>query len=131
MTPLDFLKALWENKPEERYILIWTLPDKRSHWFTDVAAAAQFVANVNFLDVYVGVGLAREDHGPTHRCVSDEIDGISGFWADLDLLAKINEVGMYLSDPVKAELYVRLTLTLGLILKTARDLTPSPINYPT
>jgi hypothetical protein len=87
MTPLDFLKALWENKPEERYILIWTLPDKRSHWFTDVAAAAQFVANVNFLDVYVGVGLAREDHGPTHRCVSDEIDGISGFWADLDLLS--------------------------------------------
>ena len=63
MTPLDFLKALWENKPEERYILIWTLPDKRSHWFTDVAAAAQFAANVNFLDVYVGVGLAREDHG--------------------------------------------------------------------
>ena len=25
------------------------------------------------------------DHGPTHRCVSDEIAGISGFWADLDL----------------------------------------------
>lgn len=65
------------------------------------------------------------------RCQHNDFRRHDLTWADLDLLAKINEVGMYLSDPVKAELYVRLTLTLGLILKTARDLTPSPINYPT
>ena len=33
----------------------------------------------------MGVGLSRADRGPTHRCVSDDVAGISGFWADLDL----------------------------------------------
>jgi hypothetical protein len=87
MTPFEFLTALWENKPAEDHLLIWTLPDKRSHWFKDVAAAAEFVVNVSFLDVYGGVGLASKDYGPAHRCVSDEIDGLAGFWADLDLLS--------------------------------------------
>jgi len=35
--------------------------------------------------VYVGVGLARRNYGPAHRCVSDDIAGITGLWADLDL----------------------------------------------
>ena len=43
MTPLEFLKLLWQFKPEELYVLIWTLPDKRSHWYRDIAAAADFV----------------------------------------------------------------------------------------
>ena len=34
MTPREFLDLLWQYKPEEQYILIWTLQDKRSHWFT-------------------------------------------------------------------------------------------------
>ena len=36
MMPPDFLAALWRDKPEEMYILIWTGRDKRSHWFRDV-----------------------------------------------------------------------------------------------
>jgi hypothetical protein len=85
MTPLDFLSLLWQFKPEELYVLLWTLPDKRSHWYRDIAAAAEFVLKSRGLDVYVGVGLSRADHGPTRRCVSDEIAGISGLWADFDL----------------------------------------------
>ena len=87
MTPLEFLMALWENKPADQHVLIWTLPDKRSHWFKDLAAAAEFVVSVNSLDVYGGVGLARNDYGPTQRCVSEEIGGIPGLWSDLDLLS--------------------------------------------
>ena len=37
--------------------------------------------------MYVGVGLAGKDHGPTHRCVSEEITGLAGMWSDLDLLS--------------------------------------------
>jgi hypothetical protein len=85
MTPLNFLNLLWQLKPEEMYVLIWTLQDKCSHWYRDVAAAAEFVLKARGLDVYVGVGLSRADRGPTHRCVSDDVAGISGFWADLDL----------------------------------------------
>ncbi len=85
MTPLDFLSQLWQFKPEELYVLLWTLPDKRSHWYRDIAAAAEFVLKSRGLDVYVGVGLSRADYGPTRRCASEEIAGISGFWADFDL----------------------------------------------
>jgi hypothetical protein len=85
MTPLDFLNLLWQFKPEELYVLLWTHPDKRSHWYREIAAAAEFVLKSRGLDVYVGVGLSSADHGTARRCVSEEIAGISGFWADLDL----------------------------------------------
>jgi hypothetical protein len=73
MTPLNFLNLLWQFKPAEMYVLIWTLPDKCSYWYRDVAAAAEFVLKARGLDVYVGVGLSKADCGPTHRCMSDEV----------------------------------------------------------
>ena len=85
MTPLEFLNLLWQYKPENLFILIWTLADKRSHWYRDNAAAAEFVSTIKGSDVYVGVGLASRDYGPAHRCGSDEIAGLAGFWADFDL----------------------------------------------
>ncbi len=85
MTPLEFLKLLWLNKPEGQFVLLWTLPEKRSRWFRELAAAAEYVSSVHGRDVYMGVGLSKQDHGPAHRCVSDEVATISGFWADLDL----------------------------------------------
>ena len=29
MTPLEFLNELWQEKPEDQHVLIWTHPDKR------------------------------------------------------------------------------------------------------
>lgn len=83
--PRNFLLGLFGGKPEQAYVLIWTLADKRSHWFQSVDDAAAFVAGVRARDVYVGVGLSPEDFGPLHRCPSDKITGLAGFWADLDL----------------------------------------------
>jgi hypothetical protein len=80
-----FLRKLFGSKPEELYVLLWTLPDKRSRWFRDVDAAAAAVEPLSRHDVYVGVGLASRDYGPSHRCPSEEIAGLVGFWADLDL----------------------------------------------
>jgi hypothetical protein len=85
MTPPDFLNLLWQFKPEELYVLLWTLPDKQSHWYRDIAAAAEFALKARGMDLYVGVGLSRVDHGSRQRCRSEEIAGICGFWADLDL----------------------------------------------
>lgn len=85
MTPADFLNLLWGFKPEELYILLWTLQGKCSHWYRDIGAAAGFVRGAMGKDVYVGVGLSQRDYGQEHRCPSAEIAGIAGFWADLDL----------------------------------------------
>jgi hypothetical protein len=39
-SPRWFLHELFAGKPEELYLLIWTLADKRSRWFRDLDAAA-------------------------------------------------------------------------------------------
>jgi hypothetical protein len=80
-----FLRELFGNKPEELYLLLWTLADKRSRWFRDVDESAKAAKALRQQDVYVGVGLSPEDFGPTHRCPSDKVAGIVGLWADLDL----------------------------------------------
>ncbi|MCC6777841.1 MAG: hypothetical protein IT537_14600 [Hyphomicrobiales bacterium] len=88
MTPKEFLTLLWGAKPEQQYVLLWTLPDKRSHWFTDLDKAAEFAAEVGQQkDVYVGVGCSKEQYGPARRCKSEEITGLSGLGTDLDLLS--------------------------------------------
>lgn len=83
--PRSFLQTVFADKPGEAYILIWTLADKRSHWFREIDEAASFIESVHDRDVYVGVGLSPRDFGATHRCPSDQILGLVGFGADLDL----------------------------------------------
>jgi len=88
MTPNDFLHLLWGAKPDDQYVLLWTWPDKRSHWFLDVAKAAEFAVEAGQrLDTYVGVGCSKEQYGAGRRCKSEEITGICGIGTDLDLLS--------------------------------------------
>jgi len=87
MNPQSFLDLLWGNKPAHLHILIWTLQEKRSHWFRDAGQAAAVVEACGQADVYVGVGLSPEDFGPHQRCPADRIAGIAGIWADFDLLS--------------------------------------------
>jgi len=92
MTPLEFLNQLWQEKPEDQFILIWTLPGKHSRWFTSIPAAGEYVAGISGTkDVYVGVGLSAKDYGPTRRCVSDEIMAITGMTGDFDFLSEAHK----------------------------------------
>jgi len=79
-----FLEALFTGKPDDMYILLWTLPEKASHWFRDVEDAVEFAESLSDHDLYVGVGFSSKDHGRTRRCLSVEIAGIVGLWADFD-----------------------------------------------
>ena len=79
MTPLDFLTLLWQFKPEELYVLLWTLPGKQSHWFRDIAAAAEFILKARGLNIYVGVGLSRADHGPALAAQTADLIGGEAF----------------------------------------------------
>jgi hypothetical protein len=99
MTPGAFLDLLWQYKPDNLYVLLWTLQDKRSHWYRDLGAAARFAASANGHDVYVGVGLSDADHGPTRRCTSHDVAGIAGLWADLDLRSEAHKKALPASIP--------------------------------
>jgi hypothetical protein len=89
--PRWFLHELFAAKPEELYLLLWTRADKRSRWFRDIDAAASAVKALAAQDVYVGVGLSSKDYGPAQRCPSEEIAGIVGLWADLDLRSEAHD----------------------------------------
>jgi len=80
-----FLEALFAEKPSDLYLLIWTLPDKRSYWFQRVEDAVRFVESLTGQDIYVGVGLSSEDRSVHQRCVSADVAGIVGVAADIDL----------------------------------------------
>ncbi len=87
MQPREFLELLWSGKPEELFILIWTLQDKRSHWCRRIDDAAAVVEASRHMDVYTGVGLSPADFGPYRRCPAEKVAGIAGLGADFDLLS--------------------------------------------
>lgn len=80
---LRFLRLLYENKPETDYVLIWQLHGRKSHWFQSLESAANFAAGER--DLYLGVGLSPQDYGIADRCKADDITGIAGLWADIDI----------------------------------------------
>lgn len=83
-----FLTALYEFKPKESYLLIWTLPDKHSRWFSDLGQAARYAeARASTCDVYFGVSLAERPYGEDERLKQGarEAFGIYGMWADIDI----------------------------------------------
>ena len=80
-----FLGSLFSGKPDDLYILLWTFHEKRSHWFRNVPDAIRWAEAHHQMDLYVGIGLARHDYGSARRCPSEEIVGIVGICADLDL----------------------------------------------
>src|SRR5205823_5684487 len=81
----DFLEAVFAEKPDDLYGLLWTLPEKESRWFRATRDAIPYAESLRSHDLYVGVGFSREDYGPSRRCKSDDIAGIVGLWSDLDL----------------------------------------------
>jgi hypothetical protein len=89
--PESFLKHVWPHAPDGQRILIFTLPDKSSWWFQSAKAAAECVAGIKDRNVYVGIGLAGRDYGPTRRCLSDEITGLCGFVVDLDMISEAHK----------------------------------------
>ena len=86
--PKQFFEALFGGKPNELYVLLWTLPDKESFWFRDVDSAAKHAETMQAHNLYVGLGLANQDYGPNRRCPSDQVSGIVGICADIDLRSK-------------------------------------------
>lgn len=87
-TVARFLRALWPELPAGAWLLIYTLPDKTSHWCQNVDEAVLVASeHAAIADVYLGMGLAEQNNGPFARATRNEITAIAGLWADLDCRA--------------------------------------------
>jgi len=83
----EFLTTLWGNPPPGQ-VLIWTLPQKRSIWYTRLDDVQ--VSGFAHLDVYTGVGVAPSGVllRTGQRATAEMIGGIAGAWADVDYAGK-------------------------------------------
>ena len=85
-TSREFLTALWGNPPPG-VILIWTLPEKESNWYTRLDRVNQDVEHHAHEDVYTGVGIANRNRArftTQKRLTEEEVGGLAGMWADID-----------------------------------------------
>ncbi len=88
----EFLQELWGFKPENLNILIWQKKGKKSYWFTDIDKIVNYLEkNKDQSDIYMGVGLSSKDYGLKNRCPANEIAGITGFWADIDVQDEVHK----------------------------------------
>lgn len=88
----EFLQELWGFKPENLNILIWQKKGKKSYWFTDIDKIVNYLEkNKDQSDIYMGVGLSSKDYGLKNRCPADQIAGITGFWADIDVQDEVHK----------------------------------------
>ena len=88
----EFLQELWGFKPESSFVLVWQKKGKKSNWFQDIGKIESFIQkNRDLSDLYVGVGLSPKDYGSKNRCPANEVSGIAGFWADIDILDEVHK----------------------------------------
>ena len=91
-TPAAFLTALWGSPPPGR-VLVWTLPDKRSHWYAHFDDIDRDMRSHIHKNVYTGVGIAPKEGlqlTPHKRLVECLVAGIPAIWADLDVTHPIH-----------------------------------------
>lgn len=90
-----FLETLFEDKPDDLYILIWTLPDKMSIWLkTPLDFEKYFIElldDSSKRDIYYGVGLSPKNFGSTKRCPAEKISAIPGLWIDIDVKDSVHK----------------------------------------
>lgn len=81
-----FLKTIF-NGVESGFINIWTLQDKKSHWFevSEIDKIAEFVKANQDKDVYFGLGLRNKAHGMNSRGKNEDVSCITCFWSDIDI----------------------------------------------
>jgi|SRR5580704_2900060 hypothetical protein len=88
-----FLESLFAGKPDELYLLLWRLPEKSSHWSRSIKDAIRYAESFKSHDLYIGVGLSTKDQGPKRRCPSEEVAGLVGVYADIDLRSDAHAKG--------------------------------------
>ena len=93
MNANEYLQTLWGTKPAGK-ILIWTLPDKHSYWYTRLDTVTQDFQDRKGKDVYTGMAMLPLDaKTASNRRVKlhEEIAGIPGLWVDVDFVDPVHK----------------------------------------
>ena len=92
MTPRDFLTMLW-GEPPPGPVYLFLLPQKRAVWFTHYENLNRLAGAHSDMDLYTGGGMGPRDNRqtlPNRRLTQDEVTGITGLWADIDVAHEVH-----------------------------------------
>src|SRR6476469_3509865 len=93
-TVANFFTSFYSQKPDDSWVLIWTLPDKYSYWSQDIAQVSDYVGDIlPQKNVYVQLALSPQNYGPQQRCKAEDVIGIVGLHSDLDYGARGHKKG--------------------------------------
>jgi putative DNA primase/helicase len=87
---MKFLSTIFHDKRPDDVILIWTLPDKLSRYFTNPDEAEAYAKTRLDSDVYFGVCLGGKPKSENERFTAKDVVAVPGFWADIDIDANEN-----------------------------------------
>src|SRR5664280_1260788 len=82
-----YLDALFGNAGAGEFILLYTLPNRASAWFTDVESVCAAIVEPKYqnTNIYVGMAMSPTDNGQWNRCKGDAISSLGCLWADVDV----------------------------------------------
>ncbi len=104
MDEQKFLDALFGNKPDGTYINIWTLPQKRSNFFSSLKNAKQYIQKTKSLemDLYISCGIFDKSLGKFQRGEKKDIIGLPALYMDIDVADKDAHEKQYLPPTIDA-----------------------------
>ena len=88
-----FFEAMFANKPEDSYVIIWQTPLKTTRRFKELDKLIDFVEKIKDspAEIYYGCGLQEKDHGERRRGKKQDIIGIPGFYIDIDIADEVHK----------------------------------------
>lgn len=94
---LAYLDTLYRDKPQDAYVLGWTLKgkgrtaEKASSWFVSLDDAAEWAAAIEDRNVYVGMAFTSVKRGPSLRYEHEHAAGITCLRIDVDTVGPTHE----------------------------------------
>lgn len=87
MQAVEFVRALYPDglQGENTHLLCWSLPHKRSYWFSTIEDFEKKIDGQTPTDLYIGVGASPGHFGSGLRCPANRICGIPGLVVDVDI----------------------------------------------
>lgn len=121
----DFLRDLWRFKPEDSWILLWSLKSGRSEFYSNVepaVEASQRLARQG--DVYVGAGLRAQSLPPGSRGGTTDVSGIAALWLDVDVVDPVHQkINLFPSKDEAEHFVLQVTpLTPSYVIDTGHGL---------
>ena len=87
MDARKFLELLWGEHPPGA-VNLWTMPDKRSRWYRDLAGVNEDLRGLEHMDVYVAAVTADQGlipMAPTIRVTGRTAQALAGPWVEIEL----------------------------------------------